>query len=729
MRKWTDANRLVLVSFLGLFLEVALIRWIPGSVRLMGYYANLVLISSFLGMGGGLLIARDTRRRYFLFAPLVAVLVLICHFSPQLVTNRLFALASLLALAVVGALAVRAVAVRRRVLLIGAVAGMAVVVLLLIEPIRSAGGVRGWLSEGYMAWGGKGGLTASWLFMVPAIFLLNAAIFVCIGQLIGRELAKFTPLLGYSLNILGSLLGVLAFGLCSWLGTSPLFWFAVSFALSIFFLLEHRTYAIASAALLSGCLIVIAWPQGTSAELWSPYYRIEVDPYPEGRQPFSLTVNHSFHQAAHDLSAESTQPGREVLRRRWDLPYEIARPQKVLILGSGTGNDVAAAVRAGVPEIHAVEIDPIIIDLGERFHPEDPYHQKQVRVHATDARAYLRNTQEKYDLIAFGTLDSHTLFSGMGNIRLDSYVYTRQSIEEAREHLTERGIITLTFSVGRPWIETKLYELVRLAFDREPLVFYPEGEESGTEHKVFVGGSEKALSALRAPRAEPFQLTPDVTTPTDDWPHLYIKKKSLSNQYVSVILLLSVFSILLTRLMVRESTSFDRTFFMLGAGFLLLETKSITYLALLFGSTWVVNCVVFSAILLTALLSNLAVHLIQPKRVDAAFAALTLTVIAILALAPSRMLVADSTIRTLLAVIFVGLPVFFSGFAFATLFARVSDPTSALGSNLIGAVIGGFLEYGSLLFGSRLIYLLALVIYLAAWWSARRPSRGAVASE
>ena len=54
--------------------------------------------------------------------------------------------------------------------------------------------------------------------------------------------------------------------------------------------------------------------------------------------------------------------------------------------------------------------------------------------------------------------------------------------------------------------------------------------------------------------------------------------------------------------------------FFLGAGFMLLETKGVVHMALLFGSTWVVNSVVFFAILVMILLSNLYVLSFRPKR-------------------------------------------------------------------------------------------------------------------
>ena len=54
--------------------------------------------------------------------------------------------------------------------------------------------------------------------------------------------------------------------------------------------------------------------------------------------------------------------------------------------------------------------------------------------------------------------------------------------------------------------------------------------------------------------------------------------------------------------------------FFLGAGFMLLETKGVVQMALLFGSTWMVNSIIFFAILVMILLSNLFVIVFKPKK-------------------------------------------------------------------------------------------------------------------
>ncbi len=67
--------------------------------------------------------------------------------------------------------------------------------------------------------------------------------------------------------------------------------------------------------------------------------------------------------------------------RRYQLPYKIKPPGEILIVGSGTGNDVAAALRNGAIHVDAVELDPVIIDIGKRKHPEASLCKRQSHSH------------------------------------------------------------------------------------------------------------------------------------------------------------------------------------------------------------------------------------------------------------------------------------------------------------------------------------------------------------
>src|SRR5262249_32794546 len=149
---------------------------------------------------------------------------------------------------------------------------------------------------------------------------------------------------------------------------------------------------------------------------------------------FEVQVNQDSHQQALDLSGRFDRVADLATRRRiYDEPYRFGVNGDVLIVGAGTGNDVAAALRAGARSVDAVELDPVILEIGAA-HPEAPYRDARVRTVNSDARGYLRRTDRRYDKIVLGYLDSHSLFSAMSSVRLDNFVYTKEFFRELRDH-------------------------------------------------------------------------------------------------------------------------------------------------------------------------------------------------------------------------------------------------------------------------------------------------------
>src|SRR5262249_41783803 len=147
---------------------------------------------------------------------------------------------------------------------------------------------------------------------------------------------------------------------------------------------------------------------------------------------------------------------------QYDLPlYMHPRPEKVLVVGAGTGNDVAGARRHGARQITAVEIDPAILEMGKRHHPERPYRDDGVvRLVNDDARSFFATCADGFDLIIFGLLDAPT-HAGNANIHLDNFVYTRESLERARALLAEGGVLVLTFERLRPFIPERMLRTLR----------------------------------------------------------------------------------------------------------------------------------------------------------------------------------------------------------------------------------------------------------------------------
>jgi len=103
--------------------------------------------------------------------------------------------------------------------------------------------------------------------------------------------------------------------------------------------------------------------------------------------------------------------------------------------------------------------------------------------------------------------------------------------------------------------------------------------------------------------------------PTDDWPFLYLLNPTVPTLNLRGIAVMAVCSLALLYWFAPPGSQTELADVFLGAGFMLLETKGVVHLALLFGSTWIVNSIVFFAILVMILLSNLYVLLVRPTRV------------------------------------------------------------------------------------------------------------------
>jgi len=70
--------------------------------------------------------------------------------------------------------------------------------------------------------------------------------------------------------------------------------------------------------------------------------------------------------------------------------------------------------------------------------------------------------------------------------------------------------------------------------------------------------------------------------------------------------------------------------------------------------------------------------------------------------------------RAVAAVTVAFLPVFVANLIFAKRFADTVDATSAFAANLLGAMVGGCLEYLSLVVGYQALILLAALLYAGA---------------
>jgi hypothetical protein len=201
----------------------------------------------------------------------------------------------------------------------------------------------------------------------------------------------------------------------------------------------------------------------------------------------------------------------------------------------------------------------------------------------------------------------------------------------------------------------------------------------------------------------------DITT--DDWPYLYLRDRAIPGSYLVGLAGVILIGLALTARTLPAARQVDLHFFFLGSAFFLLETKSVTELALLLGSTWVVNAAVIGAILLMIVLANLIVDRWNLRNLWPAYALLGVTLVINVVFPISGLLGLPLAPRVALASLAQALPLFFAGLVFAISFSQAESVESALGSNLIGAVLGGICEYASLALGIRALYVFALAFY------------------
>lgn len=675
-----NAINLVLISFLALFLELTLIRWLPANVMSLTYFSNIVLISSVFGLGLGAMSAtrgRDT----FKWFPL-ALLVVINLF----ISLKFFEI---------------------------------------IMPNPKNEVIWSYLKGNEL---GAFKFRIGILLTLGLTYIFNASLFVLLGRHLATLLNKFKPLKAYSLELLGSVLGIATFGSLSFAGakiSSPLLWFGVVGIITLWLLKKEHLFKFIALGCLLGVLGVIFF--SSQGEIWSPYYSLQTNlaRNPEAPNDGSVRVyvNRFFHQEAVNF-----QSYPEVLDK-FNLPYKLKKePAKILILGAGTGNDVAVANLNKVPEIDAVEIDPAILALGKKIHPNKPYDNPNVRVFVDDARSFMKKNQTKYDMIILATLDSHALLSGMSTIRLDSFVYTQESFEDIKRHLKPDGIAVLMFSMKPDsWLSLKIIKSVATVFNEPlPLVFLADQNFLFNFMLLAGPGVNDIIANKPAELNKVFQLAEPIkdqkNLTTDNWPYLYLLDHTLPWHYVKAILLLLLISLAsIFYLVPTQKRSWQGVnFFSLGVAFLLLETKSITTLSLLFGSTWLVNIFVFGSILTMALLANLLVAKTNIKRIWIIYLLLGLSLLLNYNIPASIWLEQSFWLKAIVPSLLTALPLFFGSIIFSWHFKSVMNPATIYGLNLAGMVIGGFLEYSSMIIGLNKLYLLALIFYILSYLSFMR---------
>ena len=685
----SETWRLLLVSSAALYLEIILIRWIGTEVRIFAFFQNLSLIACFLGFGLGCF---NTKQRGSLLPSLAAItaLVVVVNLPFQLWRNVLTVMSSALSFAPDAAL-----------------------------------------------WGANLKVTQSEHWMLTLFSALMLALFlsllviamVPLGRWVGHYLERSPDTVtAYSVNLAGSMVGMWLLAILALLWLSPAYWFALAFVLILAAQPISWRTGIAGGVLLVVTLFALR-PAGGEAVHWSPYQKLVV--MDAGDNQYQIDVNNVGYMSIANVSPEFVAHHPDLAQTfeasTYDSPFHFAgSTDRILVIGAGAGNDAAAALRHGAAHVDAVEIDPLIYSIGKHLHPEHPYDSPKVHVVINDARNFLRQNHEKYDVIVFGLLDSHTGFSGYSNLRVDNYVYTEESFRDARRLLKPDGILALKFEVREPWtwMGQRFYTMLGRIFGRAPVTYYAKQTgvngglfsgtvflESNSQHLWEKAGEPRMSDFVKSrPTAFPltFQGAPPMTT--DDWPYVYHESRSIPRTYLTVSLVLLFMTFWMVRPYFKPMQSSTWQFFLLGAGFLLMETQLVSRLALYFGTTWLVNSIALSGILTVLLLSNFYVKLRAPRSLNIYYVSLCAALIANY-FVPWNDVPGSATVVGILLCVANCVPVFFAGIIFTESFRRCGGRSDIFGANMLGAVAGGLTQNLSFILGMKALLIIAAIIY------------------
>ncbi len=652
------ARRLVMSAALMLFVELALIRWLGSNVIHLSYFSNFVLLGSFLGIGAGFLIARKSWSVWPFSLPLLTITTMLVIAFPVSIQREGDDIIYFTALAM----------------------------------------------SGPPAW-----------VVLPGIFCLVAVILAGPAELVGRCFARLPALAAYRYDLIGSLAGIVAFSLLSFAHAPSIVWGLI--AVPFYVILQSKSRRIVSVAWSLGLLVILANESMEPNVSWSPYYKVRLhdvssssiaDGYEDKIR--MISTNGVPHQLMAPAEWKLTE-GEDI----YSMPYE-RRPagaplDDVLIVGAGSGSDVAIALSKGAGHIDAVDIDPRIMEIGVELNSDRPYQDPRVTRHVNDGRAFLEGTDKKYDFILFALPDSLTLVSGASQIRLESFLFTEEAMQSVRDRLKPGGTFSMYNYYREDWLIDRLGNTAATAFGHAPCVDTFVGAQA-----VVTVGLTTADQSCAAEWA-PVSAAKDMTPATDNAPFVYFRGDNFPPLYAITLTLIVLASLVTVRLLggpLGEMRPYADLFFM-GAAFLLLETKNIATFALLFGTTWFVNALVFGGVLVVVLAAVETTRRLPTPPLKIVYAAIAAS-LALAWVVPEEWLLAmDFLPRLICATLLAFVPIYLANVAFAKRFRESGDTRSAFALNLLGTIIGGCLEYAALFTGYNNLLIVVGLLYLLAF--------------
>ena len=172
---------------------------------------------------------------------------------------------------------------------------------------------------------------------------------------------------------------------------------------------------------------------------WDAYSRtdvIENERYPDRK---FLTIDGGSNSAMMRFDGRLTSVSE--LRSELNyLPFGFGATSDVLLIGPGGGKDILMALLGGSSEIHAVEINSGSVWLTREYayFNGNIYDRKEVTLHIQDGRNFMKQTQERYDVIYLAQVVTQVAES-VGYALAENFIYTKQALREYWNALSENG--------------------------------------------------------------------------------------------------------------------------------------------------------------------------------------------------------------------------------------------------------------------------------------------------
>jgi hypothetical protein len=195
---------------------------------------------------------------------------------------------------------------------------------------------------------------------------------------------------------------------------------------------------------------------------WNSFSRVAV--YDRAHGDWSLSPTYTgpkIDTLFMDIDSAASTPivkGTGTLADAGSLKYELTaigyhlveNPSgfSALVIGPGGGRDLLSALVFGASHVDGVEINPIIARdvMLDRFRTYSGgiYADPRVSVYVDDGRSFVRRSSTKYDVIQASLVDTWAATAAGAYTLTENSLYTAEAFGEYLDHLSDRGVLTIT---------------------------------------------------------------------------------------------------------------------------------------------------------------------------------------------------------------------------------------------------------------------------------------------